>query len=299
MWRRLLAIFGILAALFLGGMWLYAASIKAADPDLFVEQIRGYGVFPSLAGVAAPIFLWVELLLGFTLILRVAPRWSLLGTAALLLFFIAVTAYAWSQGRTEDCGCFGRMGGRPPSEVILEDTIYLALAAFAFLVSPWRSRSRPRWIAAAALLPISLGAPWIAPRLPVDSLVTGIRPGYNLDRLAADDLKIDLGEGSVFVALLGEDCRACVEALPLMAALNQDERGPKVIGIFAGDRARKRAWALEHVPAFPLAHSPAKALRQYYRKLPVFFLARDGKITRIWWGNPPAKETVIASLSAG
>jgi hypothetical protein len=297
--RRLLAILGLLAGLFLGGMWLYAAAIKAADPDLFAQQIRGYGIFPSLAGVAAPVFLWVELLLGLTLLLRVAPRWSLLGTMALLLVFIGITAYAWSQGKTDDCGCFGRLGSRSPNAVILEDSLYVALAAFAYWVSPWRSRARPRWIVAAALLPVVLAAPWIAPRLPVDSLVTGIRPGYNIERLAADDLKVDLGSGAVFVALLGENCRPCLDALPLMAALNQDERGPRVVGVFAGDRARKRAWALEHVPAFPLAHSPEKALRQYYRKLPVFLLAREGKVTRIWWGQAPSKDEVIASLTAG
>jgi uncharacterized membrane protein YphA (DoxX/SURF4 family) len=279
-------------------MWLYAAGVKAADPSLFAQQIRSYGVFPSLAATAAPLFLWAEFLLGATLLLRVLPRWSLLGTAALLLMFIAMTAYAWSQGRTEDCGCFGRLGSRSPGEVIAEDSLFLALAGLAFWKSPWRSRARRRWIAAACALPLLLALPWIAPALPIDSLVTGVGPGYNIERLAADDLKVDLGEGSVLVALIGEDCRGCLDALPLLAALNQDPRGPKVVGVFAGDRARKRAWQLEHTPAFPLAHAPEKSLRQYFRRLPAFFLARDGRVREIWWGRAPRPEDVIERMAA-
>ena len=294
--RWWLGVAGILASLFLGGMWIYAAALKSADPDLFVQQIQGYGLFPSLAGLAAPVFLWAELILGFTLILRILPRWSLLGTAALLLLFIGVTAYAWSQGRTEDCGCFGRLGHRPPQAVLVEDAIYLLLAAGAFLVSPWRTRGRVRWIIAIALVPLALAAPWITPRLPIDSLVTGIKPGYNIERLAADDLKVDLGEGDYLIALLGESCPPCVAALAPLAELGQAAEAPPVIGVFAGDRARKRAWALEHVPAFPLAHATEKSLRQYYRRLPVFCLARDGKVTAIWWGHVPRPAEVLAKL---
>jgi len=299
--RAALRIAGILVSLYLGGMLLYAAALKAADPGLFVDQIRGYGIFPSLAPLGAVAFVWVELLLGAALILQVAPRWAHLGTAALMLLFIGVTAYAWSQGNTENCGCFGRLGGRAPRDVILEDTAFVALAGFGFWAArfqrePWIARSRARWGAFAVLGGIAIALPWLAPRLPVDSYVTGIGPGYRIDRLAADDLKVDLGEGPVLVGLLGEGCAPCVEALPMMGELAQADAGPKVVGVFSGDRARKRAWALEHAPAFPLAHAPEKSLRQYYRRLPAFFLAEDGKVTRVWWGRPPAAEEVRRSL---
>ena len=228
----------------------------------------------------------------YTAMRQFADSW---GLVALMLFFIGITAYAWSQGNTSDCGCFGRMGSRPPNEVILEDLAYVALAAFAFWKAPWVSGSRGRWMAYGLTLPLFLALPWAAPRLPVDSLVTPLRPGYNLETLAAEDLKVPLGDGRVFVAFLGEKCQPCLQALPMMAELTQRDGGTKVTGIFAGDRARKRAWALEHLPAFPLANASEKTLRQYYRRLPVFLLLEDGVVRKVWWSRQPTVDEVMAA----
>lgn len=290
-----LGVLSILAGVFLGGMLLYASIIKAADPSLFIEQIRGYKLFPALAPFGAYAFLWCEFILGWMLVLWVAPRWSLLGFAGLMLFFVAVTGWAWAHGNVSECGCFGRMAARPPNEVIIEDLAYVALAAFAFWKAPWVSVSRGRWIAYGLALPLLLALPWVAPRLPVDSLITPLRPGYNLETLAAEDLKVPLGDGRVFVALLGDSCPSCVEALPMMAELTQREGAPKVTGVFAGDRALKRAWALEQLPAFPLANASEKTLRQYYRTLPVFVLLDEGIVRKIWWNRRPTVDEVMGA----
>ena len=295
-WFALVCWLGLVASFYLGGMLLYAALLKASDPVLFIEQMRGYRVFPQLAPFGAHAFLWAEFIIGLMLILRVAPRWSLLGFIALMLFFVGVTAYAWAHGHTDDCGCFGRMASRPPKEVILEDLLYVALGAFACLTAPWVSRSRGRWMAYALVLPLFLALPWIGPKLPVDSLVTSLRPGVNLETLAAEDLKVPLGDGTVFVAMLGDRCRACDEALPMMGELAKRDGGPKVTGIFVGDRAKKRAWALDHMPAFPLANASEKVLRQYYRTLPVFVLLQEGVVKKVWWNRAPTAERVMGDV---
>jgi hypothetical protein len=292
-----LGVLGVLAGIFLGGMLLYAALIKAADLSLFIEQIRGYKVLPALAPVGAYAFLWVEFILGWMLVLWVAPRWSLLGFAGLMLLFVGVTAYAWSQGNTNDCGCFGRMASRSPKDVILEDLAYVALAALAYWKAPWVSPSRGRWIVYGLALPVFLALPWVESRLPVDSLVTPMRTGYNLENLAAEDLKVPLGDGRVFLAFLTDNCRPCSDALPMMAELTQREGAPKVAGVFAGDRTRKRAWALDQLPAFPLANASEKTLRQYYRTLPVFILLDEGVVRKIWWNRRPTVDEVIKAGS--
>ena len=297
-WRRWVGWLGVLVSVYLGGMLIYAALLKSADPPLFIQQIQGYQVFPQLAGFGSYLFLWIEFVLGVALIARPAPRWSLLGFIGLMLFFIGVTAYAWSQGNTEDCGCFGRMGSRAPREVIIEDFIFIALAGFAFAPAPWMSRSRRRWIGAAAVVSILFVMPWLAPRLPVDSLVTGVKPGYDLETMAADDLKVPLGAGTVFLALLGPDCPACVEALPGMAQLGRQEGAPRLTAIFSGDARQKRAWQLEHVPPFALAHASPKALRQYYRRLPAFLLLQEGKVRHVWWDRMPSVDEVMKAVPA-
>lgn len=277
-------------------MLLVAALLKAADPQLFIEEIQGYHVFPTAASFGAYFFLVVEVVIGLALVLHVAPRPAIAAFAGLMLFFIGITGYAWSQGHAGGCGCFGRLASRPPGEVMLEDGAYVLLAAFAFWrARSWVSSSRPRWAAFAVALPVFLTAPWSMPRLPIDSLITGIRPGTSLENLAADDLKEPLTQGLVFVAFLGKDCKPCDQALPLMNTLAQTEGAPRVNGIFSGDRREKRAWALEHVPSFPLAHASTKSLRQYYRRLPVFVLLQDGSVRRIWWSRPPTAEEVMAA----
>lgn len=286
-------ILGTLIGIGLGGMLLLAALSKAADPSLFVEQIRSYKILPAMAGFGAYAFIWIEIILGSLLLLAILPKPALAGTFALLLLFIGVTAWSMAHGNTSGCGCFGRLASRPPKEVIEEDGVYAVLAAAAFFLSPWIRLSRGRWIAYGLALPVLLASPWVAPLLPIDSWVTPIHRGADLENLAADDLKYPLSDGKLFVAFLGDDCASCVKALPMMEALGKEEGAPRMTGIFAGDRARKRAWALRNVPSFPLAHSPEKALRQYYRKLPVFVLLEQGKVRRVWWNRIPDPAEVL------
>jgi thiol-disulfide isomerase/thioredoxin len=279
----------------LGVYLLVAAVTKAADPGMFIEQIRGYRIFPSLAVAGAYCFLMVEFLLALLLLFHVLPRPALAGFVTLMLLFVGVTAWAWAHGNASGCGCFGRLADRGPGAVILEDLIAVALALVGFFLSPWIIPSRGRWIAGAVVLPVLLALPWVLPALPIDSWVTPLRPGTSLEDLAAEDMKVPLSDGRVFVAFLGDGCASCVDALPVMEEVGAAEGGPRVTGIFAGNRAEKRAWALEHVPSFPLAHAPVRSLRQYYRKLPVFVLLDQGKVERIWWNRiPPASEVLAA-----
>jgi hypothetical protein len=293
---RIASLLAFLFSLGLGGMLLFAALQKSADPRLFVEQIQGYKIFPALAVPAAYAFLWAEFILGFSLVLYLWPRPALAGFIALMLLFIGVTGWTWAHGNTAGCGCFGRLASRPPKEVMLEDGLYVLAAAVAFWLSSSGAAAKGRWMAYGIVLPILLALPWALPRLPVDSLVTPVRAGADLEDLAAEDLKFPLTEGRVFVAFLGDDCPRCVEALPAMEALGQAEGAPAVTAIFAGDRKAKRSWALEHVPSFPLAYAPVKTLRQYYRKLPVFLLLDQGRVRKVWWDRTPRPEEVLRAL---
>lgn len=294
--ERVLGVIGTVISIGLGVMLLVAALLKAADPHLFIDEIRGYQVFPSLAPLAAYAFLLVEILIALVMILHVMPRFALAAFMALMLFFIGITAWAWAHGHTGGCGCFGRLASRPPWEVMIEDGIYVVLAGFSFWAVPaWIRSSRTRWVACAVALPVFLTGPWLLPRAPVDSFITGLKPGSNLQNLAADDLKQPLTEGKVFMAFLGDECPACIQSLPVLEQLAATEGAPRVNGIFAGDRKEKRAWALEHVPSFALAHASKKSLHQYYRRLPVFILMEDGRVQKIWWDRAPTPEQVLVA----
>ena len=291
-WNLIASLIGI----GLGLMLLYAALVKAADPGLFAEQIRSYGILPGLAGFGAYFFVLAETILALALIVGPLPRPAFLAFALLMFLFIGATAWTWAHGNVSGCGCFGRLASRTPMAVILEDSGYLVLGLAAVPFSPWIRGVRLRWIVLGVCLVIFLPLALLAPRLPVDSLVTKVGPGTDLQNLAAQDLKYPLGEGRVFVVLLGERCSACDQAVPMMEALQKMDGAPRVTAIFAGDRAQKRAWALERVPEFPVGQAPVKALRQYYRTLPVFLLLDQGKVRRVWWDRAPRPEEVVRSV---
>ncbi|MCC7143111.1 MAG: hypothetical protein IT349_13500 [Candidatus Eisenbacteria bacterium] len=285
LWRRLAPLGGMAV----GGVYLAAALIKGLDPGLFVQQVRDYQILPSaLAPAAAYGFLVIEGLLGLALLLRVWTRGALLLGAALMLLFIGATGWAWAHGNASSCGCFGRLASRGPGAVILEDALFVALLALSW--AGYRPAVPPSWRVrlALGLSPLALLYPWVGPRLPLDSVATGVGPETSLADLAADDLKFPLDQGRVLVALVGKDCPRCDLALPGLGAIAGLEGGPRVTAIFAGDRKEKFEWRNEHVPPFPVAHAPAKTLRQYHRKLPVIFLLDGGKVQKVWWRGVPA-----------
>src|SRR5262245_13931176 len=99
-----------LAAMGLGVVFLVAAATKGADPKAFVEQVASYGIVQGTAAAAVAYALVpLEALLGASLLLGFKRRIAAVAAGLLLLFFIGVTAWGWSHGKTEGCGCFGSL----------------------------------------------------------------------------------------------------------------------------------------------------------------------------------------------
>lgn len=285
---------GAAAAIVLGGIFIVAGVMKGADPQLFAKQIEGYEIVPqSFALPLAHLFIATELLLGFCVALLILPRLGITALIGLLVLFIGATGWAWAHGNAEHCGCFGRAASRGPLGVILEDIGFLAIGLIALRFAPrlrWRSRLRSAVF--LVLVPFLVSASIWLPRAPVDRWVTPIKPGADLSTIAADGLRVSLNTDRVLLALVGNGCAECVSAIPTLNAIAKTEGAPKVAAIFAGTNNDSRAFRLEHVPEFPIGHSPEVVLRQYYRRLPVFVLMQDGIIERAWWGAPPEPREV-------
>jgi uncharacterized membrane protein YphA (DoxX/SURF4 family) len=97
------------ARLILGGVLVAAGGLKIGNLQKSAMAVRGY---------ALP---WVEIGIGFLLIVGVAVAISgLLGALTMLAFIIAISQ-AWARGLSIDCGCFGGGGTVNP-----EDTKYLS-----------------------------------------------------------------------------------------------------------------------------------------------------------------------------
>lgn len=287
----------ILASLGLAAVWGSAAFLKALDPPAFADQITAHKVMP--AGWSLPLaylFITVEGLLAAAHLAFFRPRLAFPASAALLIVFIGVTGWAWSQGNTEGCGCFGRLAARHPREVILEDVLFLAAALIGYRACHGLAPLRRAALAFGALVPLALALPLVGARLPFDHLITTLNPGEDLSNLAAEDLPGPLEEGSVLLVFLADSCAVCDAAVERLGALAGEPDAPRVIGLFAGTRREARTWTLGVVPGFPVASAPVKVLRQYYRRLPQTALLAGGRIVRVWRDRIPGWEEVRPHL---
>lgn len=271
---------------------LFGGMVKGADPDLFADQITGHGITPaSWSPVLAHIFIAVELLLGFALLLWVSPRPALLATMALLLAFMGATALAWMLGNSEACGCFGRLAGRGPGAVILEDIVFLAASVLAFA---WARRRRlaAGWRTAlfAGFAILSLLYTAGGRGLPVDGLVTGIRPGKDLSDISVEGLRQPVDRGEVLLVFVRPGCQPCVEGLPGLKTLAGNRQGLRVAVIVQGSSKDAAGWRLANLPPFPVGHASRRVLTQYMRSIPTAFLLEDGVLRKTFWGTVPGPE---------
>lgn len=294
MFRRLLV---IAAALGLATVWGSAAFLKALDLPAFADQITAHKITPAAwSGTLAFLLVITESLLALASVTLTRPRWTFVASAGLLLFFIGITAWAWAHGNTEGCGCFGRLAARSPKDVIVEDSLFLVMAIVGWWAAARVEAPRRSPILFAALAPLALILPFVGPNIPADALVTTLNPGTDLAHLAADDLPGPLNEGPQLLVFLSDSCAACDSGLANLSDVAAQEGAPPIVAVFAGSRRDARAWSLDKVPPFPVASSPAKVLRQYYRRLPATVLLKDGVVTVAWRNRTPTWAEVQAAL---
>jgi uncharacterized membrane protein YphA (DoxX/SURF4 family) len=129
-----------IARIFVGVLFIFSGYVKLVDPLGFsykLEEYFGPGVLEIefLVPFALPIAVFVviyELLLGVTLLIGYAPkftRWSLL---LMIIFFTFLTFYSAYFNKVTDCGCFGDAIPLDPWQSFYKDIILLVLILFIF-----------------------------------------------------------------------------------------------------------------------------------------------------------------------
>lgn len=103
-----LAYLRLLARLAVAAAFLLAALPKIQDPVAFAASVQGFHVVGGeLAGWIALVLPWLELVVGFGLLIPQLRRGSGSLILLLLLLFIGLHASAWARGLDVSCGCFG------------------------------------------------------------------------------------------------------------------------------------------------------------------------------------------------
>ncbi len=90
----------------LGGIFIYAGSLKLLAPETLAVLIEAYGLVPESLLVPVSIALpALEVAAGMGLIFDIKGSLSMI--AGLLALFIAILGYGIWMGLDVDCGCFG------------------------------------------------------------------------------------------------------------------------------------------------------------------------------------------------
>ena len=147
--QKILRWSGVLARVFLGGIFLYAGTIKASASEEFALALVPFTLLPEAwIGTFAVVLAWTEIAAGLLVLL---PRIHRLGSTVILLLallFIGVLTWALSNGIIVSCGCFG--SDDPPSATAMQTAILrdigIACAAVFTLVF------RPKTVAVSGIL---------------------------------------------------------------------------------------------------------------------------------------------------
>jgi uncharacterized membrane protein YphA (DoxX/SURF4 family) len=288
---------GRLALIATGGVFIAAGVLKALDPARFVEQTAAYGILPGpLAAPVAYGLLVYEISLGTALVLDYRRRIAVPAAVVTFVGFIGLMAYTWAAGGdVGSCGCFGNLVERTPAETLIEDLVFLAIALLGLLAPPRvRPGGRARAGAVAAMGAAALVVIPIAPALPLDGLVTALKPGVSLADLKLSLPDPSLKEGRHLVALLDLKAEETGPAAAALNALAGAPGSPSVAAIHADEDEVKDAFFWSHGPSFPMHRVVHEEMRRLYRRLPRYFLLEDGVVKAVW-ERLPETDTLTAS----
>ena len=144
--------------IFVGALFIFSGFVKLNDPIGFsykLEEYFGEGVLNleflvPYALVLAIFIVIYELILGITLLIGYAlkfTKWSLL---LMIVFFTFLTFYSAYFNKVTDCGCFGDAIPLTPWQSFIKDVILLVLILILFFnekyIKPILAKASLKWI---------------------------------------------------------------------------------------------------------------------------------------------------------
>jgi uncharacterized membrane protein YphA (DoxX/SURF4 family) len=126
---------GLAARLIVGAVLIYAGATKAAAPaEEFALVIGAYDLVPSsIALPLAGLLPWLELLVGWALLLGVETTTAAAAAVGLFAVFLAAIGSVLARGiPIPNCGCFGDAMHFTPLQALAFDSVMGALSWTAF-----------------------------------------------------------------------------------------------------------------------------------------------------------------------
>jgi uncharacterized membrane protein YphA (DoxX/SURF4 family) len=121
---------------YLGMVFILASLYKIAEPAEFALSIATYGILPlELINLMAICLPWIEVIVGFTLIVGFWTRASALVIAGMMIMFMVALVIALAKGLSLSCGCFAsaEAGDEISYLTLIRDTVWLLAAGYVLV----------------------------------------------------------------------------------------------------------------------------------------------------------------------
>lgn len=126
--------------LFVGVLFIFSGFVKLNDPigfsykleEYFGQDVLNLEFLVPYALVLAIFIVIYELLLGVTLLIGYAPKFTKWSLLLMILFFTFLTFYSAYFNKVTDCGCFGDAIPLTPWQSFIKDVILLILILILF-----------------------------------------------------------------------------------------------------------------------------------------------------------------------
>ena len=133
----------LLVRLALVAAFLLAAIPKIQDPVAFAISVESYRVLTGQAVLWVALVLpWLELVIGFGLLIPKMRRASSLLIMLLLFIFVGLHASAWIRGLDIDCGCYAIESVSSNYFLLISRNCALMIAAIFVFNRDWRNHAQ-------------------------------------------------------------------------------------------------------------------------------------------------------------
>jgi hypothetical protein len=287
-----------------GLVLLIAGLLKGVDINLFMRQIRDYGIIsgrPALV-VSAWGLIVLECGLGAALILLYRPRIVMPLTALLFLVFAGVTGWAWITGATQDCGCYGGLIKHTPRQAVVENLILLGATVLAWVGCRHSETPQIRVKAWAVTITCLIGlAMPVAFGLPTWGIDNSDPEPSQFDPISVHGLgDVDINIGEYLIVLMGTDCLHCQEAIPELNTLSEAPDMPVLIALCTSEEADCIEFTEQFLPVFPIGHISDELFWHLLSDgdMPRTILLQDGRTKQLWDQTVPTRDDILAAYAA-
>ena len=133
----------LLVRLVLVAAFLLAAIPKIQDPVAFAISVESYRILTGQAVLWVALVLpWLELVIGFGLLIPKMRRASSLLIMLLLFIFVGLHASAWIRGLDIDCGCYAIESVSSNYFLLISRNCALIIAAIFVFNRDWRTHAQ-------------------------------------------------------------------------------------------------------------------------------------------------------------